>query len=104
MLIKNVFGAEVDLPKYGDVGFKFENSNLADIFNALIPYIYVIAGIILLFLLITGGIGLMTAAGSPDKIKMAQGKITAGLIGFLVIFISYFIAQILGLVLGVKII
>ena len=97
-------GAEVVLPGYEGTDFKFKDSTPANIFNSLIPYIYVVAGIILLFLIVMGGIGMMTAAGNPDKIKAAQGKITAGLIGFLVIFISYFVAQILELVLGIKLI
>jgi len=46
----------------------------------------------------------MTAAGNPDKIKAAQGKITAGLIGFLIIFVAYFLMQILEVVLGIKLI
>ena len=102
--IKKIQAAEVKLPNYEEVTFKFKDSTIADIFSALIPYIYVVAGIILLFLIVMGGIGMMTAAGNPDKIKAAQGKITAGLIGFLVIFISYFVAQILELVLGIKLI
>lgn len=103
-IIRRIQAAGVELPNYEGTEFKFRNSKLADIFNALIPYIYVVAGLILLFLIITGGIGLMTAAGNPDKIKAAQGKITAGLIGFLIIFVAYFLMQILEVVLGIKLI
>ncbi|HPT66384.1 MAG TPA: hypothetical protein PK257_03720 [Candidatus Woesebacteria bacterium] len=79
--------------KFGSVG---------DIISGLLPYVYVIAGIILLLMLISGGIGLMTSAGNPDKSKAARGKITGGLIGFAIIFISYFVAKIAEAVLGVK--
>ena len=102
--IKKIQAAEVKLPNYEEVPFKFKDSTIADIFSALIPYIYVVAGLILLFLIIIGGIGLMTAAGNSDKIKAAQGKITAGLIGFLIIFVAYFLMQILEVVLGIKLI
>ena len=95
--------ADVKLPGYSGTGFKFANAKVADVINALVPYIYVFAGIVLLFMLISGGIGLMTAAGNPDKIKAGQGRVTAGLIGFLIIFISYFVVQIVELILGISI-
>jgi hypothetical protein len=103
MVIKKILAQGVNLPNYEGTGFKFENATPADIFNELIPYIYVLAGLILLFILIFGGIGLMTAAGDPKKIEAAQGKITAGVIGFVIIFISYFLVKIAEVMLGVKV-
>lgn len=93
----------INLPGYGDTGFKFANKNIADIFNDLLPYIYVFAGLILLVMLIMGGLGLMTAAGNADKMKAGYGKITNALIGFLIIFVSYFVVQLVELILGIKI-
>lgn len=104
-MIKQVFAAgdEVTLPGYAGTGFKFENKKPAAIFSALLPYIYVVAGLILLFILIIGGIGLMTAAGDPKKIEASQGKITTGVIGFMIIFVSYFLVQLVELMLGIKV-
>jgi len=45
----------------------------------------------------------MTAAGDPAKSKAGYGRISTGLIGFLIIFISYFVTQIVEVVLGIKI-
>jgi hypothetical protein len=70
--------------------------------RGLLSYVYVVAGLILLLMLVSGGIGLMTSAGNPDKSKAAWGKITGGLIGFLIIFVSYFIAKIVEVLLGVS--
>ena len=95
-------GSSSMLPNYSGTGFRFENATIATIIGELIPYIYVFAGLILLIMLIMGGIGLMTAAGNPDKSKAAYGKITSALIGFLIIFVSYFAAKIVEAVLGVK--
>jgi hypothetical protein len=106
MIVKNVLATEVGgvtLPDYTGVNFKFANKSVADIFNALLPYIFVIAGLILLFILIAGGFGLMTAVGDPKKIEASQGRITSALIGFLIIFISYFVVQLVELMLGIKI-
>jgi len=49
-----------------------------------------------------GGITLMTAAGDANKMKQGYGQLTAGLIGFIIIFVSFFIAQILQIALGIK--
>ena len=94
---------EINLPNYGTTGFKFENKSVGDIFSGLLPYLYVIAGLILLVMLVTGGLGLMTAAGNPDKMKAGYGKISNALIGFLIIFISYFVVQLVETILGIKI-
>ena len=91
------------IPNYGTTGFKFENKSVGDIFSGLLPYLYVIAGLILLVMLVTGGLGLMTAAGNPDKMKAGYGKISNALIGFLIIFISYFVVQLVETILGIKI-
>jgi hypothetical protein len=79
------------------------SSNIGDIITALFPYIFGFAGLALFVILIWGGITLMTAAGDPAKSKSGYGKISAGLIGFLIIFVSYFVAQIVEVILGVKI-
>ena len=70
--------------------------------RGLLSYVYVVAGLILLLMLVSGGIGLMTSAGNPDKSKAAWGRITGGLIGFLIIFVSYFIAKIVEVLFGVS--
>ena len=76
--------------------------NIGSIVGALLPYVYIIAGLAMLIMLVSGGITLMTAAGNPKKSAEGYGKITAGLIGFVIIFVSYFVAQIVQVVLGVK--
>ncbi len=93
----------VTLPDYSGTGFKFSGATLGSVVSALLPYVYVFAGLALLIMLIWGGITLMTAAGDPGKTKDGYGKITAGLIGFAIIFVAYFVAQILEVVLMIKI-
>jgi len=79
--------------KFPDVG---------SIISQILPFIYVGAGLLLLVTLIMGGITLMTAAGDQNKMKSGYGQLTAGLIGFIIIFVSFFVAQILQIALGVK--
>lgn len=95
------------IPKYSDIdsfkGFKFANKTLGDIISALLPYIFTIAGIILFALLIMGGFELLTSGGNPEKTKKAQGRITSSLIGFLIIFLAYWLTQLLEVIFGISI-
>jgi len=66
-------------------------------------YIFFFAGLILLFMLIMGGFQMLTSAGNPEKVEAGKGKITTGLIGFLIIFVAYWLMQIIEVLLGFKI-
>jgi len=80
--------------------FKFKEANLGDIINQLLPLVFVFAGLALFIFLIIGGFGLLTSGGSPDKVKSAQGKITSAVIGFVIIFIAYWLVRILEIAFG----
>ena len=86
-------------------GFKFtgEKATIGDIINDLVPYIFALAGLALLFILILGGFELLTSAGDPKKMESAKGKITNAILGFIIIFVAYWLVQILQVVFGIKI-
>lgn len=65
--------------------------------------VFVIAGLILLFYFIMGGIGMMQSAGSNDPKAAEQAKqtITSAVIGFVVVFTSYWIVKLIGQILGI---
>jgi uncharacterized membrane protein len=73
--------------------------------NVILPNVYMIAGVLLFILLIFGGLGVIMGAGGSDPKKAEQGKqaVTMALIGFLIIFVSYWIVQIVGQVTGIDI-
>jgi len=96
-------GETIQEPKTTEGLFAKESITIGDIITALLPYIFVLAGLILFIFLIIGGFGLLTSGGSPDKVKAAQGKITSAVIGFVIIFISYWLVRILEIVLGISI-
>jgi hypothetical protein len=87
----------------GPSGFKFAGGNLGNIINALVPYIFGMAGLALLVILIWGGFELMTSAGDPKKMQSAQGKLTNAVVGFIIIFVAYWLVQILEVIFGIKI-
>lgn len=63
-------------------------------------YIIVFAGIALLLYLIWGGYKLMLSAGDPAKTKEAHAILTNAAVGFVVIFIAYWLVQAAGLIFG----
>jgi len=77
--------------------------NIGSLLSQLLPYVLILAGLTLFILLIIGGFGLLTSGGSPEKMKASQGKITSAVIGFVIIFISYWLVKILEIVLGIQI-
>ena len=71
--------------------------------SSIHPNVYVIAGIILLLLLIFGG--LMTIINQGNEQAQEQGKnaMTSAIIGFVIIFASFWIIQIIQVLTGVNI-
>ena len=66
---------------------------------------FAVISVILVALLILGGVNYIIGAGSGDQKKAAQAQaiITDALIGFAVVFLSYFIIQIVEVITGVNI-
>jgi len=73
--------------------------------SIILRNVYTIAGVSLLFLLIFGGFSIILGAGGGDPKKAGQGQkaVTAAIAGFLIIFASYWIIQIIETITGVKI-
>ncbi len=83
--------------------FKGGASQVNPIISEVLKYIYVIAGLLLLFYLIYGGFHMMTAANDEKGLVEAKGKITNALVGFLILFLAYWIVQIMEYILGIQI-
>jgi hypothetical protein len=79
--------------------------SIGEILSNLLNNVYVLAGVILFILLIVGGFMFMIGAGqeNPEKAKKGKQAITAALIGFAVIFCSYWIIRIIEIVTAVNI-
>ena len=79
--------------------------SIGEIISNLLQNIYVLAGILLFVLLIIGGLGFIMGAGedNPEKAKRGKQAITAALIGFAVIFCSYWIIKIIEILTGINI-
>ena len=78
---------------------------LGDLVSIFLSSALTLAGVILLFLLILGGIGMMAGAGGDSPEKAAKGKqtATAAAIGFIIVFATYWIVQIVEELTGLNI-
>jgi hypothetical protein len=76
---------------------------LGSIIGTLLRYLFPLAGMILLLLLIFGGYKIMFSGGVPAKIEQGRDIITGALVGFVIIFVSYWVTQLIGTILGLSI-
>lgn len=76
---------------------------LGDLVNIVTQNLLMPAGaIILLFVLIWGGYDYMMSHGEPEKLKGAKAKLTTGIIGFILLFVSFIIVKILVFIFGLQ--
>ena len=76
---------------------------VSSLINAILPNVYIAAGIVIFFMIIFGGFTIIANAGNTEKTEEGTKIITAAIIGLLVLFGSYWIIQIIQVVTGVPI-
>ncbi|MBU0619171.1 hypothetical protein KKD62_02965 [Patescibacteria group bacterium] len=76
---------------------------IGSLVSIILKNVYIFSGIIILFLLIGGGFTMIANAGNPEKQQQGSKAVSSALIGFLIIFCSYWIIQIIEVITGVKI-
>lgn len=81
----------------------FKDGNLGGIVSFIIKIVYWLAGLSMMAMIIAGGLQVMTSLGIPEKMKMGYGKITGGIVGFLIIFSSYMIVKLIEAMFNIKI-
>ena len=74
---------------YAGLGTKDLREGIMAIVNVLLGFLGIIAIIIILY----GGFVWMTAGGNEEKVSQAKKIITAGIIGLVIIFVSFAIAS-----------
>lgn len=78
---------------------------VAGLLNVIIPNLFLLAGVIVFILLVAGGFMLIAGAssGEADQVGQGQKAVTYALIGFVIIFTSWWIVKIIEAVTGVSI-
>lgn len=75
-------------------------SSIGGIVSTFLNYAFVIAGLILFIMIIWGGFEMLSGAGDPKAQEAAKKRISAAALGFILLFTSYWIMQILGIATG----
>lgn len=76
-------------------------NSLADLINLALSFLVPLAGVILFLVIIWGGYDILMSSGNADKVQSGKQKITAGIVGFVLLASSYFIAKLIGFIFGV---
>lgn len=101
-----------DFPKFSDSAPSYNEAigltdssmySLGGIISKTLPYMLSIGGLVLLVMLISGGFTMMTAVSDPKAAEAGKQRITTALIGFFLLFATYWIFQLLEIVLGITI-
>ncbi|OGJ21834.1 MAG: hypothetical protein A2804_01170 [Candidatus Pacebacteria bacterium RIFCSPHIGHO2_01_FULL_46_10] len=85
------------------IGLKEGLDTPGGILSALLPYLLTFGGIILFLMFIWGGFEMLTGAAEPKSQEAGKQRMTAAVIGFVLLFTSYWIAQLLQIVFGITI-
>lgn len=75
-------------------------SSPSSLINSIIRFVFALAALLVFFYLIWGGIDWITSGGDKGKTESARNKITAAIIGLIVLAASYAILQIVLSFLG----
>ncbi len=92
-----------------DIGTSFgsplgQTKTLGDLVSIVISAAFAIASILVVLLVIMGGIGIIAGAGSENPEQVAKGRqaITWAVIGFVIVFVAYWIIRVIELITGVN--
>ena len=96
-------GQQVRLTDDTSLGNTYQS--FSPLISSLLRNSLTLAGVIFLFLLLFGGLTLIINAGKGDSKKAGQGKsvVTAALIGFAIILLSYSIIKVIETITGISI-
>lgn len=76
---------------------------IGDLISLILKGSFVVAGLIILFLFIFAGVSMIIGAGQndPEKAKKGQQAITSALIGFVIIFVAYWVVRLIEVITGI---
>lgn len=100
-LALSIGGVQIQPPIGVPVG---GSSMLATILAGLLNLLFILAGVLAVIFLILAGIRWITSGGDAKAIEAARKQITYAIIGLAVSLLAFFIVNVLGTLLGVKLI
>lgn len=99
-----VFAQTINLKPKKDTGFEPLGSlDLAVLISNLIKLLLVVASLVFFFWLVLGGIKWIMSGGDKAKTEEARSQITAALVGLVIVFSAWAIAQLINALFKVNI-
>lgn len=97
--------AQVTIPDYSGIsGWKLgSRPTLGTIVSAGLKYALIFAGLSMFGMILYGGFHLLVSGGNPEGIKEGTSKIVFGIIGFLIVFATYWLVQLIETIFGLSI-
>ena len=96
-----------DLPTYekatGEVSWLDRGDPAWFIGEFVNTYLFPLAAIVLFVYLLWGGLAYMLSLGNPDKTKAAWARIWQALLGFVIIFTSWWLIKLIEVIFGINI-
>ncbi|MDO8497799.1 MAG: hypothetical protein Q7S61_04610, partial [bacterium] len=71
---------------------------LVDLISKIMTFLIPASALVLFVVLLWGGFDYLQSQGSPEKIKGAQAKITAGFVGFALLIMSFLITRLISFI------
>jgi hypothetical protein len=94
-----------------DIGAQFKSpfgttSTLANLVSLVVRLGFVISGVLILFFIVFAGFNIIAGAGqnNPEAAKKGQQAASSAVIGFVVVFVAYWIVRLIELITGAHLI
>ncbi len=78
-------------------------TTLGDILTKFLPFLFPLVGLLLFVYLLFGGFSYLTSGGDPKGMEKAQGQITNAIVGFVIVFLAYWLVQIFEFIFNIKV-
>lgn len=78
-------------------------TNVGTLISNIIALVFIIAALIFFFMLVIGGVQWMLSGGDKAATESARGRITAALIGLVIVFAAWAIMKLIETFLGISV-
>jgi hypothetical protein len=83
-------------------GYSVTGAGLGSLINNIVLAVGAVSGLIFFAMLVLGGINYMSSQGDEKQVMHAKNQITAGLVGLLIVFMSWWGVKVIGFVFGIE--
>ncbi|SRR5258706_10907124 len=94
-----------------DIGAKFGSpfgttSTVGNLVSLILKIAFTVSGVLILFFILFAGFKMVAGAGGNDPKAAEQGKqaASAAVLGFVIVFVAYWIVKLIGLITGLTLI